>query len=532
MIKFKDFKSFNLSHDMLDTIEKKGYVTPTPIQSYIIPRIMNSDKNIIGQAHTGTGKTAAFCIPIIEKISEYEKYIQVLILTPTRELALQITNEFESLKGKKDIRITALYGGQPLKVQIKKLSEGTDIIVGTPGRILDHIKNNNINLNFIKYLVLDEADEMLNMGFIDDVKEIFRNTNNEKQMLLFSATMPTPILKLAKKHLYNHEYISVSQKDLISDFTAQIYYELYDTQKLEVLCRIIDMHEDFYGLVFCNTKTDTIEIAHNLGELGYAADALNGDLSQEQREHILKKFKNRFLNILVSTDIASRGIDIIDLTHVINYDLPQDSESYIHRIGRTGRAGKQGNAITFVTPKNIRKFDFFKKTLDANIIKKDPPSSEEIINFRKRHFKSKIAKIEMDGNYKEFIPFAKELLGKKDPVFIIASMLKNQFKNKLDKSNYTDLDSLKHKTDKNQIRLFVASGKYEGMTNEKLSEYLKSNSGMHDLKIDKIEIFSKFSFITVHKSQADILITRFADKKKRNRPFIEIAVNTPKNNIK
>lgn len=526
MNKFDNFESFDLSSEMLNAIAERGYIKPTPIQSQIIPMILNSDYDIIGQAHTGTGKTAAFGIPLIEKIKENNKITQVLIITPTRELALQITDDLDFLKCEKDIKIVTLYGGQTLKAQLKNLEEGAHIIIGTPGRILDHLRKNSINLNSIEYLVLDEADEMLKMGFINDVKEVFNNTNENKRMFLFSATMPSSILKLAKRHMGKCKYISVSEEELIEKFTTQLYYELYETQKLEVLSRVIDIYDDFYGLIFCNTKSDTIEIAHKLGEKGYSADAINGDLAQEQREHILKKFRNKSVNILVATDIAARGIDVIELTHVINYDLPQDVESYIHRIGRTGRAGKKGTAITFITPNNVRKFETFKKLLNTQVIKQNVPSAKEIITSRKQNFISTIHKTANTGIYNDFLPLAKELIQKHDPVEVIAAMLKDKFKDTLHENYYVDLNSLKHKVDKNKVRLFVAIGEYQGMTTEKLLEFLRLESGIHDLKIFKSEIYSKFSFITVNKSQAKILIAKFADKRKRNRAFIEIATNS------
>lgn len=526
MTKFESFKAFNISQNMLDVLEKKGFFKPTPIQVHVIPLLMKGDRDIIGQAQTGTGKTAAFGIPIIEKLTGNTGSIQALVLTPTRELALQVSEELESLKGGKNLTIVPLYGGQPIKQQLKILTSGTDIVVGTPGRIIDHLQKGNIKLNSISYLVLDEADEMLNMGFIEDVKEIFRNTSENKQMLLFSATMPTPILKLAKKHMRNHDYVSVSQEDLIAEFTDQVYYELAEEQKLEALRRLIDINDGFYGLIFCNTKSDTLEISQRLGERGYAADALNGDLTQDQRESILKKFRGKGLNILVATDVAARGIDVVELTHVINYSLPQDAESYIHRIGRTGRAGKQGTAITFVTPADLRRFESFVRVANAEVRKEKIPSAKEVISTRTKSFRRDIGQIIKAGEYNDFLKMASELLERQQASAVVASLLKYYFQDTLKEEHYPEPDAVSSKTDKGKVRLFVAIGEYEGMTPEKMPDFLSRESGINDLELETIEVFSKFSFVTVTKNQADMLLKRFADMRKRNRPFMELAMNS------
>lgn len=526
MTKFDNFKAFNISQSMLDVLEKKGFFKPTPIQVRVVPLLLKGEKDIIGQAQTGTGKTAAFGIPLIEKLTGNTGNIQVLVLTPTRELALQVSEELESLKGEKNLSIVPLYGGQSIKEQLKTLTSGADIIVGTPGRIIDHLKKGNIKLDSISHLVLDEADEMLNMGFIEDVKEIFKNTNENKQMLLFSATMPTPILKLAKKHMRNHEYISVSQEDLIAEFTDQVYYELAEEQKFETLCRLIDINDGFYGLIFCNTKSDTVEVSQKLGERGYAADALNGDLTQDQRESILKKFRSKGLNILVATDVAARGIDVLELTHVINYSLPQDAESYIHRIGRTGRAGKQGTAITFITPADSRRFESFVRAANAEVRLEKIPSPKEIVTVRTKNFKKDIGQVLKAGEYTDFLKLANELLDKQQSIAVVASLLKYYFQDTLKEEHYPELDAGSSKKDDGKIRLFVAIGDYEGMTPEKMPDFLSRESGITDLELDTIEVFSKFSFVTVPKKQADLLLKRFADMRKRNRPFVELAMNS------
>src|SRR3989338_7147245 len=344
------FKKLGLSENTLGALRRKGFEEPTEIQEQIIPLLLHSKDDLVGQAQTGTGKTAAFGLPLIEKLSEGSLAVQVLVLTPTRELALQVAEEINSLKGNKRLGVVAIYGGQSIDQQLRRLRKGVDIVVGTPGRIKDHLQRGSLKIDKISYMVLDEADEMLNMGFIDEVEDILAYTAKTKRMLLFSATMPERILQLAKKYMSNFQLLKAKKEQLTVSLTEQIYFEVFHSDKLEALCRIIDSETDFYGLIFCRTKIDVDDVSRKLSERGYDVEGLHGYISQYQRERILNRFKQKRINVLVATDVAARGIDIINLSHVINYSLPQDPESYVHRIGRTGRAGKEGTAITFVTP--------------------------------------------------------------------------------------------------------------------------------------------------------------------------------------
>lgn len=306
-MELEGFKSLGLSENTLMALKKKGFEEPTPIQVKAIPLLLKGDKDIIGQAQTGTGKTAAFGIPIIEKIKERSNNVQAFILVPTRELAIQVSEEMNSLKGHKRLHIIPLYGGQSIDQQLQRLEKGVDIVVGTPGRVLDHINRKSLNLGKISYLVLDEADEMLNMGFIDDVEEILKSTGSEKRMLLFSATIPKAILNIAKKYMKQYEFIAEKNEQLTVSLTEQICFEVSFSDKFEALCRIIDIEKEFYGLIFCRTKIDVDNIANRLIDRGYDADALHGDISQHQREKILNKLKNHKINILVATDVAAEA---------------------------------------------------------------------------------------------------------------------------------------------------------------------------------------------------------------------------------
>jgi len=317
IIIMEKFKALGLSDEVIKVLEKKGFEEPTEIQELTIPVLLRNEIDIIAQAQTGTGKTAAFALPLLEKIDPAVKGVQAIILAPTRELVIQVCEEINSLKGSKNFVVTSIYGGQAIENQLKLLKRGVSIVVGTPGRILDHISRGSLKLNNIKYFILDEADEMLNMGFIDDIETILESTPKEKRVLLFSATMPDRIKKLSKRYMRESSHIK-TQTQLTGNLTDQIYFEVANRDKFEALCRIIDVESDFYGLVFCRTKLSVDEVVSHLKDRGYASDGLHGDISQSKRERILDQFKRKRITILVATDVAARGIDVDNLTHVIN----------------------------------------------------------------------------------------------------------------------------------------------------------------------------------------------------------------------
>ncbi len=389
MQNIQEFRDLGLSEKSLEAIQAKGFDTPTEIQRRCIPVLLSGHGDLIGQAQTGTGKTAAFALPILEMLDGMPRKQrsgnpQALVLVPTRELCMQVCDEISSLASGRDARTCAIYGGASYNIQFKALKTGVDIVVGTPGRIQDHIERETLNLDEIKVCVLDEADEMLDMGFIEDIENILAKTPENRQMLCFSATMPEPILKLASKFMKDYELIKVQTQDMTSSLTKQIFYELYEEDKFEALRRTIEMDPNFYGLVFCKTKIQCDEIGAALISSGYNAEVLHGDLSQTQRELIVHRMREHRISILVATDVAARGIDIPELTHVINYCLPDEPETYIHRVGRTGRAGKEGLAVTFVTPREFRKLAFIKKIAKSGIEKTRIPTIEDIVAVKKR----------------------------------------------------------------------------------------------------------------------------------------------------
>ena len=416
----ENFKKLGLSEKNLYALSRKGFKKPTKIQELTIPVLLKENIDIIAQAQTGTGKTAAFGLPLIENIEDNGQ-IQALILAPTRELVLQVCDEINSLKGKKQLSIIPVYGGQSIDIQFKKLKKNVSVVVGTPGRILDHLKRKTLNISKIKYFILDEADEMLNMGFIDDIETIFNYSPKDKRVLLFSATMPERIKNLAANYMKKYKFIKASPK-ITTNLTEQIYYEVNERDKLELLCRIIDMNENFYSLIFCQTKVEVDKLANELINRGYSAEPLHGNLSQAQRERTLKKFRKKIINILVATDVAARGIDITDLTHVINYSVPQNPEIYIHRIGRTGRAGKNGKSITFVTRAEFRKFNFIKKINRCNIKKGNLPDLSQISEIKKNSINEKVLK-NLKNYDKFFRNWARELLINGDFEDILSSLL-------------------------------------------------------------------------------------------------------------
>ncbi|WP_448378575.1 DEAD/DEAH box helicase [Fervidobacterium sp.] len=503
------FEVFGLSEETLSAIEKKGYTQPTEIQKLVLPVALGTDKDIIAQAQTGTGKTAAFAIPILERIDfKVDKSIKALIVTPTRELALQIYEEIKSLRGNRRLKVATIYGGQSIERQLKDLGKGVDIVVGTPGRLLDHIYRKTLDLSNVNYLVLDEADRMLDMGFLDDVLEIIKQTPETKRTFLFSATMPKEIVSIARKFMKDYEHISIVKEELTTENAEQLYFEVEEGDKLPLLCRIIDMNPEFYGIVFCQTKAEVDEIAKKLSDLGYNADGLHGDYSQSQRERVLDKFRKKQLNILVTTDVAARGIDIEGLTHVINYSVPRDPEYYVHRIGRTGRAGKKGLAITFVTRSDYYHFTRVKRFAKAKIVKDKIPLVEDILN---RQLESVINIIRKESYVSNelFRQVAQKLIEEIGPTEAVEMLLHILLKEKIDITRYGNIkvkDFSRHSENNSTVRLFVALGSSKGLDKKRLVEYISEKTGIEPKNINNVRVFETYSFIDVNEADADVIM--------------------------
>lgn len=365
-----DFTKLGFRPEVNTTLESQGITNPTHIQEKTIP-VLLTGKDVMAQAQTGTGKTLAFALPILEKIDENKNDIQALIITPTRELALQITSEIQKLVSDqdKDVNVLAVYGGQDVDKQMKKLAGTTHMVIGTPGRLLDHLRRGTIQFAHLSMLVLDEADQMLQMGFLNEVEAIIQQTPTRRQTMLFSATLPKEIRTLAGKYMRQPEDIRVKGKRMTVDQVRQVVVETTDRKKQDTLVHLIEQHRPFLAIIFCRTKRRAKKLNENLKALGYATDELHGDLSQSKREQVMKRFRDAKIQLLVATDVAARGLDVEGVTHVFNYDIPHDAESYVHRIGRTGRAGEEGLAFTLVAPKDRQYLTLIEKGINQSLEK-------------------------------------------------------------------------------------------------------------------------------------------------------------------
>lgn len=384
-----EFQDLGLHPQLLQSVTELGYTTPTPIQSEMIP-LMLAGHDVIGQAQTGTGKTAAFALPVLHTLVPDQSAIKCMVLAPTRELAMQVANAFHDYGNIRGVRVLAVYGGQPYERQKRRIKKGLDVVVGTPGRMLDFIKQGVLDLSQVETVVLDEADEMLSMGFIDDIEAILNATPETRQTALFSATLPIPIRRLAGKYMQDPQSVTIERKHMTVEATEQRYYLVNEKDKLAALTRLFEVEDITSALIFTKTRVGSGQLASELTQRGYPAEALNGDLSQGARTQVLKRFRDNRIKVLVATDVAARGLDIDDISHVFNYDLPFDSEAYVHRIGRTGRAGKSGIAITLLTPAEQWRLGRIEKYTRQSIAKAGLPSPEEILAHREEMLLKKV----------------------------------------------------------------------------------------------------------------------------------------------
>ncbi|MBP1933021.1 DEAD/DEAH box helicase [Ammoniphilus resinae] len=427
----KTFDQLGISGPIQRAITDMGFEEASPIQEKAIP-VALTGKDIIGQAQTGTGKTAAFAIPILEKVDTSKEHVQAIVIAPTRELAIQVSEEINRLAKYMGIRALPIYGGQSIDRQIQALKKRPHIITGTPGRLLDHIQRRTLRLDRISMAVLDEADEMLDMGFLEDIERILKETPENKQTLLFSATMPKPIQNLAEKFMRNPEHLQMKAKEVTAPTVQQVYYEVNERDKFDVLCRLLDVDNPELAVIFGRTKRRVDELSDGLNKRGYLADGLHGDLNQRQRDVVMSKFREGNIDILVATDVAARGIDVSGVTHVYNFDIPQDPESYVHRIGRTGRAGKKGLAITFVTPREIGQIRSIEKASKGNIQRKTVPTVAEAMESKQRMAMEKMVQLVEEQQYAPFKETASELLDRYDSITLVSVALKMLTKDEKD----------------------------------------------------------------------------------------------------
>jgi len=495
------FSELGLSQDILDAITTHGYVEATPIQEKTIPLTL-AGKDVIGQAQTGTGKTLAFGAPILSNMGPKGGAIQTLILAPTRELAIQVSEELLKLCKYEKYKILPIYGGQSFDRQLAALKRGVDIVVGTPGRILDHINRRTLKLQNVKFLVLDEADEMLNMGFIEDIESILSNLNEERQTLLFSATMPRPIKNLSKNYMKpDAQHIVIAKKSMTVSKIQQSYFLVNSSNKFDSLCRILDVDNPTTTIMFCKTKKGVDELVDALHGKGYSVEGMHGDMKQSQRMNTLAKFKSGQLHFLVATDVAARGIDVEDVTHVINYDLPQDIESYVHRIGRTGRANKEGIAYSFASRKEVSFIRQIENHTKSKIVKKDIPTLADIFSAKSGSLIENIGNVLQEDSYNTFLPMAKELINEYGAEDVTASLLKLMFDKELN-CNYAeesvDVDDT--------TRLFLSIGKLDKARAKDVIEFLDNTAGVKGKEIGRIDILDKFSFVDVPSNLVNIIL--------------------------
>ena len=427
--KGESFSKFSLKGELIKAIKELGFNQPTPIQQRVIPHLISSNQDLIASAQTGTGKTAAFGLPLLDSINIRDTNVQAIILCPTRELCIQITNDLKTYsKYIKMINILAVYGGAKIEKQIKSLKKGPQIVVGTPGRTKDLIRRKKLIIGKIDRLILDEADEILSMGFKDDLETIIKATSKNRQTLLFSATMTPKVVEVTKKYMRNSLEISVASANKTADKVQHVFYMVQAKDRYEVVKRIADMNPNIYGIVFCRTRRETKEVANKLMYDNYNADTIHGELSQAQRDDVMSRFRKRKIQILVATDVAARGLDVEDLTHVINYNFPDDDEIYIHRSGRTGRAGKKGISIVIIHEREIRKLKNIERISGITFSKKLVPNGLEICKKRLYALIDKIEKVEVNENQIEpFLPYIYEKLNLLDREKLIKHFVSAEF---------------------------------------------------------------------------------------------------------
>ncbi|MEA3496437.1 MAG: DEAD/DEAH box helicase [Bacteroidota bacterium] len=526
------FNKLDFSPNLLKGIEELEFVNPTPIQEKVIPVVFETDNDIVGLAQTGTGKTAAFGLPLIDQIDIENKAVQLLILSPTRELCIQITKDLQAYsKYIEGIKVVPVYGGASTEIQIRALKKGAHIIVATPGRMLDLSKRKFANISGIKTVVLDEADEMLNMGFRDELDGILDKTPKNKRTLLFSATMPKEVARIANNYMNKPVKITVGKHNAGAENIQHVYYQVHARNRYLALKRIADINPDIYGLVFCRTRRETKEIAEKLITDGYNADALHGDLSQVQRDHVMNRFREKTLQMLVATDVAARGIDVENISHIINYNLPDELDIYTHRSGRTGRAGKSGISIALVNYREKNKISQIEKIISKKFKQLSVPSGAEICEKQLFKLIDKMEKVEVDED--QIAPFMEtvnkklEWLNKEQIIKHFLSLEFNRFleyyknapdlnekperekrnKNKRDRGNRKN--SINRRGEKGFTRFFINVGKKDGIGPTRIIGMINDNTRDRDINIGTIDLKESFSFFEVGESHTRKILDSF-----------------------
>ncbi|GAA4297250.1 DEAD/DEAH box helicase [Nibribacter koreensis] len=503
------FQELSLSEEMQRAIVDLGYEEASPIQTAAIPVLLEG-RDVIGQAQTGTGKTAAFAIPTIEGIDPNNREVQALILCPTRELAIQVAEEILKLcKYKKGISVVPIYGGQPYDRQLRALKQGVQIVIGTPGRVMDHIERGTLRLETTKTIILDEADEMLDMGFREDIEFVLTKMPETRQTVFFSATMSKPIMELTRKYQTNPEIVKVTHKELTVTNIEQVYFEVRSSGKMEVTTRLIDMYNFKVVIIFCNTKRMVDELVSNLQARGYFADGLHGDLNQNQRTNVMNKFKAGTLEILVATDVAARGIDVDNVEAVINYDLPQDEENYVHRIGRTGRAGKSGKAFSYVAGRDLYKLRDIERFTKAKIVRQPVPTYEDVAEVRTTLVLDQVKEVIEKGGLAKHVVKVERLIAQDfNTLDIAAALLKLLMKDTKTKEKGAEANETKGGPKPGFDRLFITLGKKDRLHPKDLVDIMTDNTSIPGNKVGDIDLYDRFSFVEVPSEYTQEILER------------------------
>ncbi|MFA9463391.1 MAG: DEAD/DEAH box helicase [Velocimicrobium sp.] len=504
------FTELNLDARILRAVADMGFEEASPIQANAIPAIMEG-LDIIGQAQTGTGKTAAFGIPLLQKVDAKEKHLQAIVLCPTRELAIQVAEEVRNLaKFMHGVKVLPIYGGQDISNQIRSLKAGVNIVIGTPGRVMDHMRRHTLKLEHVNTVVLDEADEMLNMGFREDIETILADMPAERQTILFSATMPDSIRDIAKNYQKNAVTIKVVKKELTVPKIEQYYYEVRSKNRSEVLCRLLDIYSPKLSLVFCNTKRGVDELVSTLQGRGYFAEGLHGDMKQQQRDRVMKKFREQKTNILVATDVAARGIDVDDVEAVFNYDLPQDDEYYVHRVGRTGRAGRAGRAFTFVFGREVYKLKDIQKHCKAKITSQPIPSLHDVTDLMATKTLDQVSKIIESVDLSKMVDLIEARINDEEytALDVAAAFLKMAMGEDRDVAIEapTSRDSSVTNTKHGMTRLFLNVGKKQRIKPGDILGAVAGESGIPGHLVGSIDMYDSYTFVDVPNEYAQDVI--------------------------
>lgn len=508
------FDELNIDERILRAIEDMGFEETSPIQTQAIPAVCEGI-DVVGQAQTGTGKTAAYTIPMLMKIDPQIKKPQAIVLCPTRELAVQVAEEIRKLaKYMSDIKVLPVYGGQEIVRQIKSLKTGVQIIVGTPGRVMDHMRRKTVKFDNINMVILDEADEMLDMGFREDMETILTETPEDRQTVMFSATMPKAIMDIARNFQKDARIIKVVRKELTVSNIEQFYYEVRPKNKTEVLCRLIDIYNPRLSVVFCNTKRQVDELISELKGRGYFADGIHGDMKQQQRDRVMDDFRSGKVDILIATDVAARGIDVDDVDMVFNYDIPQDEEYYVHRIGRTGRAGRSGMALSFISGKEVYKLKDIERYCKTKILAKPVPSLDDVKNTKLDNMFDKIRQTIEEGGLTDMVNLVEERVNQEEytSMDMAAALLKMLIGDTLDRED--EVEEFHFDTDKDDsrmVRLFINIGKKDKIKPANILGAIAGESGMPGKLVGAIDMMDNYTFVDVPAIHAEKILKAMND---------------------